>query len=229
MAERPILFSAPMVRAILDGRKTQTRRVTKLQPRTKADIGHYGAGMPFIRNSDPLRPNLACPFGQPGDRLWLRESWRSTVDLDQYSGSRIAEMCLDAGYSQPWAPIQYEADAARCNWMHTRTPPHDGAPLPGRYRHARFMPRWASRLLLGITAVRIERLHDISEADAIAEGIERREDATGDWAHYLDTGLTTDAVGSYRSLWELINGQESWRANPWVWVIEFERLEDRLR
>jgi hypothetical protein len=229
MKERPILFSAPMVRALLAGTKTQTRRVVKPQPE-QGCIGHFGPGNPFIRGE---RDATRCPYGQPGDRLYVREAWRTGSDLDAFSGSEIAEKCVDAGYRKPWAPLQFEADGQRYNWEHTSTPPHDGPPQPGRYRHARFMPRWASRILLEVTAVRVERLQDISEPDAKAEGITtiwpdgpRDDGGPNHFTVGVDPGHLNGPTAAtvYRMLWELINGEGSWDANPWVWVVEFKRV-----
>lgn len=222
--ERPILFSGAMVRAILDGRKTQTRRVINPQP------DHPGFASPHRRmlatddegqdlylHSATLAQAIRSPYGKPGDRLYVREAWRSTKELDPHSGGRIEVMCLDAGYSIPWAPIRYEADGERRNWQHTGTPPHGGPPEPGRYRHARFMPRWASRILLEITGVRVERLNDCSEADAEAEGIAFLRDVP-------DADETLTARQLYECLWDSINGAGAWAANPWVWVVEFRRV-----
>ncbi|CUI30398.1 hypothetical protein [Achromobacter xylosoxidans] len=214
MRERPILFSGPMVRAILAGNKTQTRRVVKPQP-----AGAWAAP-----------GKTSCPYGQPGDHLWVREAWRSTADLDKHSGSQIADLCLDAGYNVPWAPIQYEADGARRDWKHTGTPPHDGPPQPGRYRHARFMPRFACRLVLEVTRVRVERLQAISYMDALAEGAFDAAAFVGQ--ECTDTGESADELArrlqwpqrAFRELWCKINGAESWDANPWVWIVEFRRI-----
>lgn len=196
-----MISRAETVRAILAGTKTQTRRVASPK-----------------RSIEPMTDE--CPYGLEGSRLWVREAWRTLDELDGHSGSRIAEMCQDAGYRRPWAPIQYEADNHRRNWQHVGTPPHTEPPKPGRYRHARFMPRWASRITLEITAVRVERLQDISEADAISEGIERQGD---DWRNYgnpFDCCLRPRT--SYATLWAAIHGRGSWDANPWVWVIQFK-------
>ncbi|CKH67104.1 hypothetical protein [Achromobacter xylosoxidans] len=215
MKERPIPFNGAMVRALLAGNKTQTRRVVRQQP-----AGAWAAP-----------GKTSCPYGQPSDRLWVREPWRSTADLDRCSGSQIAELCLDAGYNAPWAPIQYEADGARRDWKHTGTPPHDGPPQPGRYRHARFMPRWASRLELEVTGVRVERLQGISYEDALAEGAfdprlfvgDECRDASVESADELARRLQWPQR-SFRELWSSINGAESWDADPWVWIVEFRRI-----
>lgn len=232
MRELPILFSAPMVRASLADRKTHTRRVVQPQ----LDLGLYldwqempplngktrfrrvGADYPDTEKDD----GIVCPYGQPGDRLWVREAWRSAESLDHLSGSAMAEACLEAGYQRPWAPIEYVADGERVNWKHTGTPLHAGPPKPGRYRHGRFMPRWASRITLEVTGIRVERLQDISEADAIAEGLLPDRDG---WRGAEDLPWFASPVAAYRSLWESINGAGSWDANPWVWVVEFRRIE----
>jgi hypothetical protein len=176
--ERPILFSGEMVRAILDGRKTQTRRVVKPKP-----------------DDSGLWNNDKCPYGKPGDRLWVRETF--FVD-----GPRI----------------QYRAD-------------HHGAPKETIWKPSIFMPRHASRILLEIADVRCERLRDISEADAIAEGVASFRPVPGDgdpetlYANYMNKGRLSyrKAYFSFMTLWQSINGPESWNANPWVWVITFKR------
>lgn len=198
MRDRPILFSAPMVLALLEGRKTQTRRVAKLQPRTRADIGHYGLGMPFIRNPDPLRRNVDSPYGHPGDRMWVRETWRVTEDGGQPEPGG-STYCI----------IKYRADDAQATYGLG----DDLAPYyadNGRWRSSIHMPRWASRITLEVTHVRVERLQAITEADAVAEGVEYER--------------PIDPRDAFRRLWWSIDGAESWNANPWVWVVEFKRV-----
>ena len=194
MKERPILFSAPMVRALLAGTKTQTRRVIK--PRHLAFFNPHAAAMLSDRNERPL------PYGRPGDRLWVRETFG-------FSGS---------GYIPD---IHFRA-----------TNPE--APILGRWHPSIHMRRIDSRITLEITSVRVERLQEISEADAQAEGVEDvtaqvapRDPEFRFWRRYRDGGLngyTGNAIASYASLWTEINGPGSWDANPWVWVIEFRRL-----
>ena len=198
--ERPILFSAAMVRAILEGRKTVTRRVVKAQPRSKADIGSYGLGQPFIRNTEVTKPNPECPYGRPGDRLWVREAWAADAQLDA-----VAPCDLSRG-----EPILYPADGV------TRT---SGCSMisAGRVRPSIHMPRWASRILLELTDVRVERLHDISEEQSEAEGIYFLRAAP-------DFDETLTAKQLYEILWDHINGNGAWGANPWVWVVEFNRV-----
>lgn len=203
MKERPIIFSAPMVRAILAGTKTQTRRVVK---RYSADcIGWFddGDGLWAQRFIDPSSgsPYLKswrdrCPFGLPGDRLWVRETWKHIEGGAIYDAS--------GGIIDAFDPETiYRADRPNRYgpWM---SPIH--------------MPRWASRITLEITGVRVERLQDISEADAMAEGVSMPDGTPTPpdfWSYQQE----------FRHLWEQINGPGSWDADPWVWVIEFKRLE----
>ena len=231
MKERQILFSAPMVHALLAGTKTQTRRAVKPQP----PHGHFFHGVcicsthrndegkavwaadessPFLRNPHRVR----SPYGQPGDRLWVRETFQYRGA--SYDGHGIDESewfrCYGAGgaadnwdpdYPHGWWPTPHmnvkKLDAADeqegegvTGWVTKR--------IPGIH-----MPRWASRITLEVISVRVERLQDISEADAAAEGVH--------------TDPACPAYGAYQALWEQINGKGSWDANPWVWVIDFRR------
>lgn len=219
MKERPILFSGLMVRAILSGLKTQTRRVIKPQPYITPEWDEEEQVAKFYA-ADELVGSIKCPYGQPGDRLWVREAWRSAKDLDSFSPASIGEKCVDQGYRKPWAPVQYETDGLRVNW--------DGwglgktmedADAPGRLRASMHMPRWACRLVLEIVSVRVERLHGIRETDAMAEGWEKRQEVSSDPAVHTDA-----ARDWFSDLWSSINGPESWQANPWVWVVEFKEV-----
>ena len=193
MKERPILFSAATVRAILSNTKTQTRRVIK--PQHLAFFNQDAAAMLSDWNERPL------PYGKPGDRLWVRETWHD-------ASSSLHSCAL------------YRADGTDLHW--------------DKWTPSIHMPRWASRITLEITSVRVERLQDISEADAQAEGVEDvtaqvapRDPEFRFWRRYRDGGLngyTGNAIASYASLWTEINGPGSWDANPWVWAIEFRRL-----
>ena len=199
MKERPILFSAPMVRAILDGRKTVTRRIVKARDLEWMDV-HQG-----LREPDNAE---RCPYGQPGgDRLYVRETWAAPHAYDHLPPRLIPQD----------ARIHYAATEDRGGLL---------------WRPSIHMPRWASRITLEVTGVLVERLQDISEKDAQAEGIERTEDFFGCpcWRVYgepdgADVVAPDDPIGSYRSLWESINGPGSWEANPWVWVVSFRRLD----
>lgn len=206
--ERPILFSAPMVRAILAGTKTQTRRVAK----TEITMGRESISGPrhggysrvyFLGNKHDLRDiENACPYGQPGDRLWVRETFQRFSDDGE---------------------VMYKADPASFQAMNEMK--RDEC-TEARWRPAIHMPRAASRITLEVTGVRVERLQDISEDDAIAEGIgqvvqERlpKFEVRGEY-----DAIDIEPVDEYRDLWESINGAGSWDANPWVWVVEFKRV-----
>lgn len=176
MTERPILFSAPMVRALIEGRKTQTRRVVRELPGNRG--GLVGDHVKWFErgNQDHTRwcghdglgslGWVTCPFGEPGDRLWCKETWWTAKTFDDKPPRWIAEMALDAGYSRPWGPVRYsdETDNGLIG---------DFGGEWGKVRPSIFMPRWASRITLEITEVRVQRLAEISEDDARAEGVER--------------------------------------------------------
>lgn len=233
MRERPILFSAPMVRAILSGTKTQTRRIVKCPPATSDWVvspERDGKWWP-TDGSDYVGDGIACPYGAPGDRLWVRETWRTAIDLDRLSPAQICDKCIDAGYPKPWAPLKY-ADDVEVNRFGLR----GLGDAWGKARASIHMPRWASRITLEITGVRVERLHAITDADAIAEGARRFVDIPDPspykrgprWS--MESPASTDeCLGSPRwafaNLWIKINGQWSWDANPWVWVVEFRRVD----
>ncbi|PYC19783.1 hypothetical protein DMX02_14965 [Pseudomonas jessenii] len=195
--ERPILFSAPMVRAILDGWKTVTRRPVKAQPHSRADIGNYGKGQPFIRNPDVTKRNPECPFGNPGDRLWVRETW-----------ARVGNG--DPGY------LTYRATYPDC-----LPPDLENILASGdiRWKPSIHMFRRDSRILLEITDVRVERLQDISRADIRAEGLQCPPELASDDVspNYRDW-----YPAAWKELWNSTGGD--WDANPWVWVIEFKRV-----
>ena len=191
MKERPILFSGPMVRAILEGRKTMTRRVVKPQPSKSCNVDSETACEILAKG---------CPYGDPGDKLWVRETFCETANvrgdghyLCRYrAGDEYDKIVECAG---PWKP-------------------------------SIFMPRWASRITLEITSVRVERLQKINAVDAIAEGIEPTREQPGhfNWKWYGLNNAQCNAVMSFEMLWIMINGPESWDANPWVWVIKFRRV-----
>ncbi|WP_244144821.1 hypothetical protein [Paraburkholderia tuberum] len=226
------------MRALLDGSKTQTRRVVKNQPAADVApirlsryhptvIDRRGEEQPgaeiFGAYSDDGEWGSKCPYGEPGDRLWVRESFRFTSDFDADSPARVGERCLDAGYKTAWAPIQFDADGAQRDWGWVGTPPGREV-TAGRIRASMHMPRWASRITLEVTGVRVERLQDIRETDAIAEGIGKTP--SGFWKTYGRSGVdgTYSPRSSFHCLWDSINGPESWDANPWVWVVEFKRV-----
>jgi hypothetical protein len=231
MTERPILFSGPMVRALLDGTKTQTRRVMKPQPVRIGDstILEWRDGL-FQPERLPNNSNLLnhCPYGQPGDRLWVRETWRHTASsLDE---ARAITEDIASGIAVDWRATYIERCIRDLGFSREDAEMADDFE---RWRPSIHMPRWASRILLEITGVRVERLQEISRADAVAEGIDRVENNYGNGPAYCDYGMKNQddtaewfnsPIASYHTLWESINGAGSWAANPWVWVVEFRRI-----
>lgn len=210
--ERPILFSGHMVRAILNGQKTATRR--EIKPSMRSADSSFELHQQEDESWRPIHTfdeswmdakgtehPIVCPYGQPGDRLWVREAWLADAQLDP-----VAPRDLSQG-----EPILYPADGSvrqtGCAMV-----------SQGRGRPSIHMPRWASRILLEITEVRVERLQDISEEQAEAEGVNFLR-------HVPDAEETLTAAQLFECLWSSINGDESWRANPWVWVVEFKRVE----
>ncbi|HBP4592616.1 TPA: hypothetical protein L5618_004877 [Pseudomonas aeruginosa] len=217
MKERPILFTGPMVRAILEGRKTVTRRVVKPQPDFLGSM--VDPNTPFKTLDAGLHARITCPYGEPGDRLWVRETWHVGKPHDKTAPADILAPLLAEGRG---ITVLYTAGGWQSIGPAGREEPiyPDDQPLPdwaGKGRPSIHMPRWACRILLEITAVRVERLQDISEEQARAEGYPaERECETG--------GSGLDAWLWFRSLWGEINGPEAFTANPWVWVIEFKRV-----
>lgn len=221
MKERPIIFSAPMVRAILQGKKTQTRRIVKPQPPTPEQVrklsgssfsiftdahtpGKFRVAGPVwcVRRLINREPQWICPYGVAGDRLWVRETWFDNMASDDGDTAQTPARCV------------YRADGEFMEQF-----PEDY--MEGKWTPSIHMPRWASRITLEIVAVHVERLQDITEHDAEREGFERSFDPDG--SEY-GAELTT-AVEAFEMLWHKINGADSWNANPWVWVIEFRKLE----
>lgn len=213
--ERPILFKGEMVRAILDGSKTQTRRIIKLPPLQPWQLG--SKGWDFIECNHSLEDcnnfvagfsdglgtiiNIKCPYGKPADplfsrpadRLWVRETWAVQHEYDAAAPSEIG---------------------ASARWHYAATEDLGGL----RKRPSIFLPRRGSRILLEITAIHVERLQSIDEADAKAEG-------TQEPSLMPTIGACWSERDAYARLWESINGPGSWAANPWVWVVEFRRVQ----
>ncbi|HBY6729726.1 morphogenetic protein [Klebsiella pneumoniae] len=221
MKERGMIFNGEMVRAILDGRKTQTRRPVKFPVHDK-NLGCELAGNELAGELSAGN-YLNSAFGKPGDRIWVREAYRLPASLDDVSPTGVGEMAVATGYRKPWAPTFYEFTGTFSDgWKGFETPPKvSGA---GKLRPSIHMPRWACRILLEITDVRVERLNSISQEDAQAEGME----LTGWRPTYSDPdsgGEVMTPYDNFAQLWESIYGEESWKANPWVWVIEFKRVE----
>ncbi|MDI7136534.1 hypothetical protein QMO42_19110 [Pseudomonas aeruginosa] len=227
MKERPILFSGPMVRAILEGRKSVTRRVVKPQPDFLGSM--VDPNTPFKTLDAGLHARITCPHGQPGDRLWVRETWGVISNTWDESGNMvdwtpdrpatpIRELPFGSGYYSGHAI--YAADGPM-EWAGD----DDGGGEPrSAWKPSIHMPRAISRILLEITAVRVERLQDISEQQALAEGV-RGEPCDHARQACADIGCWGDtAKGAFGFLWESLNGEGSWAANPWVWVVEFKRV-----
>ena len=217
MTERPIIFSGPMVRAILDGRKTQTRRAVKPKYPIEFFGGKGEEGDPRCwgygpcddgtwalldnRDGDSESWQIPCPYGVSGDRLWVRETWGLHRDYERV----------------------YETDKKPCVGFlgYLATDDDDSCPktIINRWRPSIHMPRWASRITLEVVEVRVQRVQDISEADAVAEGCRQHESA-----------ILSRAVGyraTFRELWDSLNANRGhgWATNPWVWAITFKRLE----
>ncbi len=218
--EKPILFKDDMIRAILEGRKTQTRRIMKPQPVIDSDgwfrwdghkpnskLGAYASNHIDLQ-AISIFVGVSCPYGQPGDRLWVRETFQGPLlsyeqaqeffnHREKFESPRYCQYRADGGP----APVFVNADdEERYGW-----------------RPSIHMPRWASRITLEITDVRVERLQDISEEDAEAEGADPVlvPPDGGDYPHRQ----------GFLDLWESIYGQDSWDANPWVWCISFKRID----
>lgn len=230
MKERGMIFNGEMVRAILDGRKTQTRRIMKVQPESNqlglllitdstkhSDIGKYHWAESNATGNHVRSKLFACPFGAVGDQIWVRETFQGPL----FDYELMDEYLEDSSKFEKPEFCQYAADGGH-------RPEYQDANdnLRHGWRPSIHMPRWASRILLEITDVRVERLNGISEEDARAEGI-------------IDGGCLNcgepepcgcanpepDATDAFAYLWQSIYGQENWNANPWVWVIEFKRVE----
>lgn len=237
MRERPILFSGAMVRALLSGAKTQTRRAVKRQFAANAEPAEMAAtnesGWQISGHSgvwwDDTAGNpdeaIRCPFGAPGDKLWVREAWRidSWDDgcgfwLDYCDGPRKVRLETDPDTAHKLI-LQTGDELERKRIKPTNGTMYEWAPgdSPLRWRPSIHMPRWASRITLEVTSVRVERLKDISPADCVEEGY-----ASPPGSRYAQEELS--ALDWYRSLWEQINGPGSWNAAPWVWVIGFRRV-----
>lgn len=203
MKERPILFSGPMVRAILDGEQTQTRRVVNPQPIIWSDGVPGGKRLLFMAVGGIDRARWRCPYGQPGDRLWVRETWTPTLLADVPAIEYRADGLL--------RPVSFE------QWKTVEAKTKEQAT---RLRPSIHMPRWASRLTLEITGIRVERVQEISEEDAKAEGV--------DWKMWEKGGEPLQARSPFRDLWDSINAKRGfgWDVNPWVWVVSFRKLEE---
>lgn len=219
MKERPIIFSTDMVKAIFEGKKTRTRRVITHYSVPNDDLVDFQEFLYIPENNDVMSPNegyyalfkcnanqdnrviyFRCPYGKVGDRLWVREAWRTI--MENGTPNDFGVVYKDGGISF------YQDNTKRTNY-----------PMEEKWRPSIFMPRWASRILLEITGVRVERVQDIDEGDAIAEGI----------PPFAPGGIkqtSTIPRKHFSTLWDSINDKRgySWSLNPWIWVIEFKRV-----
>lgn len=198
MKETPILYTGSNVRAILEDRKSQTRRLLKPQPHAWKQVNPTALGNAAwtfgVINNGVEQLDWKCPYGQPGDRLWVKETWRPYYEEETGASGLLFRA---GGYKETRAAM--DVMSGNDHW-----------------KPSIFMPRWASRITLEITEIRVERLQDISEDDAVAEGCKRSPITSDEW---VDT-----AYGKYEELWEQINGPGSWDLNSWVWVIGFKRV-----
>lgn len=196
--QRPILFKSEMVQAILAGRKTQTRRIVK-QKSFKGEGVH-------VNN---------CPYGQIGDQLWVRETFTQGYDMTLLEGEGDDMNAVSIIYKADGKELYRECpEEIAENWGDWSCD-GEGDPV---FKPSIHMPRWASRILLEITDIRVERLNDISEADAKAEGC-----CYGKGGGVPDLAVSPE--DHFPTLWESINGTDSWAANPWVWVVEFKVVQ----
>ncbi|HCA3527039.1 ASCH domain-containing protein [Klebsiella aerogenes] len=211
MSERGMIFNAEMVRALLDGRKTQTRRPIKWKQTRFTEIGERedGSKWPWSEDAehacDFWHP---CPFGAVGDRIWVREAFRV-----HSRATDVATLVYKASERNSWTEQTRRVPVAVCNKPAT----------PEKWTPSLHMPRWASRILLEITDVRVERLNAISHADAIAEGAPPSHPSIDCVSQ--EYGFPDFSRSWFGQTWQHIYGEESRDANPWVWVIEFKRIE----
>jgi hypothetical protein len=231
VSEKPIIFSGEMVRAILDGRKTQTRRVIKPQPvewvkaiTFNEYLGEwqylgYEGGMVTSSTGFPGQKPLKCPYGKPGDRLWVRKTWRRS--FSQFGqlpdGIEFKANNLLVYFDKSDSGVQAKNAATEKN-----------LPRDGRWRPSIHMPRWASRITLEITDIRVERVQNISFEDCRAEGCREdfKIDATG--CPFECTGTHYGEKYHFIELWNSINAKRGygWYVNPWVWVVEFRVIKN---
>ena len=215
--EHPILFNAESVRAILEGRKSQTRRVMRSQPVLENGVWRWKPRKGWDVSVAHINPSMS-PYGTFGDHLWVKETWRQGGGGGSLDGSG------------EYALIKYRASATTCwgrdedvtTYAQEKKYPPDGVDHSKsglKWRSSRYMPRWASRITLEVLDVRVARVQDISEEDAVAEGVVK--------AHLDDFGQTWATYRrGFQVLWDSINQKRGfdWLQNPWVWVVEFKLL-----
>lgn len=234
MKERPIIFSGPMVRAILDGQKTQTRRIVKFKLHPELPVTELYEHGPFITQplntqswsatheycgGNIIEQGIKCPYGQQGDRLWVRETWAGhwgpPSDKSRIvTGVEVKQTNGELAIATKDNPLNllYKADCEEMPLSHLNWTP------------SIHMFRWASRITLEVEAVGVERLQDISDLDAYEEGAEGPR-PTYDGNEIGETGPPSFVHG-FADIWDSIHGDGAWKEDPWVWVITFRRLTD---
>lgn len=225
MKTKPILFSGAMVRAILEGKKTQTRRIMKVQPDCLGALENSPGGELVYHwpHSNTQIYYCKCPYGQPGDGLWVRETWRTEELSDGLDGIRYKA----DGFFIPIKNTEEASDAWGAANMNKQLWEKD------LWKPSIFMPRWASRIKLEIIGVRVARVQEIDRADAKAEGVSNLwswdEKRNAKHPEHFRRAVLNPYVANYSVLWDEINAERGfgWDVNPWVWVVEFKRVEVR--
>lgn len=211
--EKPLLISGPLIQPVQLGIKTITRRLNGLDwinelPDTWEFVSMKGRQATFQKFEGRLSMHVNCPYGEPGDTIWVRENWFCSRSYNDKKAAELLNLSVRYGYAADYL------DKPRPEWS-------------GRLRPSIHMPKWLCRIYLEVTSVRIERLHDITEADCLAEGIQKYEGGyktnfrQPDSTSYLD-GYSWTAKDEFKKLWIKLNGQESWDLQPWVWVVSFK-------
>lgn len=246
MKERPILFNTDMVKALLDGHKTQTRRPVKPQPNRSTQVLREPMGDDVLWRFK-YGDNLKCPLGVVGDRLWVRETWRITgwieegevsLEYKTHNSPHADYIEVDDAdlFERLW--IQSSDDAEKAGLKPSLLGQYGWklGEAPTRWRPSIHMPRWACRTVLEITDIRVERVQDISEEDCMAEGL-LKSYIVADWPHINDCEYRFDredkhgygsAIGAFRTLWNSVYDKRGlgWNKSPFVWVITFKRITD---
>jgi len=210
--QHPILFSTEMVKAILEGRKTMTRRIIKSRHESglfaicrRQSDQQITQIVSLGWNEENVEKDISCPYGEIGDILWVRETFTYGSEMDENG---------EFNNNRYW--YRADEDWKQLEWVRNRDEDNEMVCAEPKWKPSIFMPRIASRITLQITNIKVERLQDISEADAVKEGIDLSK-TSGDWEH--------TPVQEFEKVWTKINGEESWNKNPFIWAIEFKRIK----
>lgn len=244
--EIPILFSTAMVLAELEKRKTMTRRTTDLESINESpdnwvfikleDNAKGGLNAVFKRKDSLLHKSIPCRYGRPKDLLWVRENWQlkgwdfeeGTMKVRYATGETLNCLAHDPSEDSEWLMNQVDRLEKGGYIVATSSERFEFTNKKQPFKPSIHMPKEAARIWLQVTDVRVERLQDITEEDAVAEGIEKRPGSTNstrfDYRHYGYGTYDVSAQVSFRTLWEKINGPDSWQANPWIWAVSFTVL-----